>query len=156
MPHWNSLVLVMRVGLSATLIALALGLWIARLLHGPEKRTVAARWLIAAGLALPPAILCGYFIFRFSGRAFHWPWAVAAGLVNGLPLLSWWLLTSIDRVDSRYRNAARSLGASEWRVFLRISRPLAWRPILAGAAIVFARVSAEFAAVLLISRRLSS
>src|SRR5262245_19205857 len=133
MPHSNSLLLVLRVALAGTLIALALGLWIARLLHGRNRRDAAVRWLIAAGLALPPAILCGYFLFRFTGRAFHWPWAVGAGLVNSLPLFVWWVLTSLDRLDPRYSNAARSLGASEWRVFLRVALPLAWRPVLLGA-----------------------
>jgi len=156
MPHTNSLLLVLRVGLSGTLVTLALGLWIARLLQGRNGRDLAGRWLVAAGLALPPAIFCTYFLFRFTGRAFHWPWAVVAALVNSLPLLVWWLFTTLERLDPRYQNAARSLGASEWRVFLRIALPLAWRPILAGAAIVFARISSEFAAVLLISRRLSS
>jgi molybdate transport system permease protein len=68
----------------------------------------------------------------------------------------WWILTCLERVDARYEKAARSLGASEWRVFWRIGVQLAWAPILWGAAIIFARISTEFAAVLVISRRLSS
>jgi molybdate transport system permease protein len=156
MAHSNSLLLVLRVALTGTFIALALGLWIAQLLQRRNGREVIGKWLIGAGLALPPAIFCAYFLFRFTGRAFHWPWAVAAALVNSLPLLSWWVLTSLERLEPRYQNAARSLGASEWRVFWRIATPLTWRRILAGAAIVFARIFTEFAAVLLISRRLSS
>jgi len=111
---------------------------------------------VVASLAIPPAIFCAFFLFHFTGRPFHWPWAVAAALVNELPLLVWWILTCLERLDARYENAARSLGASEWRIFWRVGMPLAWRPILWGAAVIFARISAEFAAVLAIARRLPS
>jgi molybdate transport system permease protein len=155
MIHSNSLFLVLRVALTGTLIALALGLWIARILQLRSVRALGLK-LLVAGLAIPPAIFCVFFLFRFTGRAFHWPWAVAAALVNELPLMVWWILTCLERVDARYENAARSLGASEWRVFWRIGAQLAWGPILWGAAVIFARISTEFAAVLVISRRLPS
>src|SRR5215469_16946157 len=129
MSHWTPLLQVLRVGLLGTVIALTLALWIARFLELRGVRALALRVLVAAGLALPPAIFCGYFLFRFTGRTFHWPWAVAAALVNSLPLLAWWILTCLEHLDVRYQNAARSLGASEWRVFWRIALPLAWRPI---------------------------
>ena len=37
--------------------------------------------------------------------------------------------------------AARTLGASEWEVFLRVALPLAWPGILAGTVLSFARVA---------------
>jgi molybdate transport system permease protein len=155
MAYSHSLLLVLRVALTGTLIALALGLWIARILQLRNVRALGLKLLVAS-LAIPPAIFCVYFLFRFTGRAFHWPWAVAAALVNELPLMVWWILTCLERVDGRYEKAAGSLGASEWRIFWRIGAPLAWGPILWGAAIIFARIATEFAAVLAISRRLSS
>ena len=154
MRHWSSALLVLRVALSGTAISLILGLWFARLLN--LRGALLARAGVSAALALPPAIFCAYFLFRFTGRPFHWPWAAVSAVVNGLPLLLWWALSCLERLDRRYENAARSLGASEWRVFWRIAFPLAWQPILAGAAIVFVRISVEFAAVLLIARRLHS
>jgi ABC-type sulfate transport system permease component len=54
-----------------------------------------------------------------------------------------------------YVNAARSLGASEWRIFWRVMLPLSFRPILTASAIVFARVFTEFAATLWLAARLA-
>ncbi len=43
------------------------------------------------------------------------------------------------------------LGASEWKVFYRVSLPLAWRSILAGAMLAFARALGEFGATLMVA-----
>ena len=155
MSNWTSLLLALRVGLAGTGIAVALGLWIARVLQLRNVRAVGTKVLVS-GLTLPPAIFCVYFLFRFTGRVFHWPWAVAATQLNAVPLLAWWILTCFERLDPRYENAARSLGASEWRIFWRIALPLEWRPILWGATMVLLRIFAEFVAVLVIARRLPS
>ncbi len=47
-------------------------------------------------------------------------------------------------VDHSFENAARSLGASEWRVFWRITAPLAWRGLLAAILAGLARALADF------------
>ena len=54
-----------------------------------------------------------------------------------------------------YENAARSLGSPEWRVFWQVALPLAYEPILAAAALAFARVLTEFSAVVLIAYQLA-
>ena len=54
-------------------------------------------------------------------------------------------------VDERLEKAALNLGASPLRVFLTISVPLAWRPILSGLVLMWARGMSEFGAVLIIA-----
>ena len=48
-------------------------------------------------------------------------------------------------------NAARTLGASELRIFFRVTLPLAWRGILAGTMLAFARAMGEFGATLMVA-----
>ena len=54
-------------------------------------------------------------------------------------------------VPQRLENAARTLGASPFRVFFTISLPLAWRPILSGLVLMWARGLSEFGAVIIIA-----
>jgi len=54
-------------------------------------------------------------------------------------------------VPLRLEKAARTLGASPWRVFLTISLPLAWRGILAGMVLMWGRGISEFGAVVIIA-----
>jgi len=54
-------------------------------------------------------------------------------------------------VPVRLEKAALSLGASPWKVFWTISVPLAWRAILSGLILMWARGMSEFGAVLIIA-----
>ena len=54
-------------------------------------------------------------------------------------------------MDHHLENAARTLGASEWRVFLTVSLPLAWRGIFAGLVLAFTRGMGEFGATLMVA-----
>jgi len=47
--------------------------------------------------------------------------------------------------------AARTLGASEWRVFREVALPLAWPGVLAGTILSFARALGEFGATLMLA-----
>jgi molybdate transport system permease protein len=53
---------------------------------------------------------------------------------------------SIEAVDTRLENAARTLGASPWRAFLTVTLPLSMPGILAAVALGFARSLGEFGA----------
>ncbi len=61
---------------------------------------------------------------------------------------------AFEGVDPNLENAARTLGLSEVAVFLRVSLPLAWRGILAGAMMAFARAMGEFGATLMVAGNL--
>ncbi|MCK4871099.1 MAG: ABC transporter permease [Phycisphaerales bacterium] len=54
-------------------------------------------------------------------------------------------------VPSRLERAARTLGASPWRVFRTVSLPLAWRDILGGMVMMWGRGISEFGAVIIIA-----
>jgi len=55
------------------------------------------------------------------------------------------------KVDVRLEKVSRTLGASPWQAFFRISLPLAWRSILAGGIMMWARGISEFGAVVILA-----
>ena len=144
---WSPLWLSLRVAGVGTAISLVPGLWLAWLLAGR-----AAHWL-SLPLVLPPTIVAAYFLTR---PAFTWRIAVAAAIVSGFPYLTKSAHTAFRNLDPVYENAARSLGASGWRIFWRVAMPLAYRPILAATALVFARAATELLLTMGIASALAS
>lgn len=142
--NWSPLWLGLRVAGMATAGALIPGLWLAYLL---ATREFSGRKLTCALLALllaAPIVILAFILFR---PTFPWQAAAAVGVVAALPLISLGVRTQLQALDRAYGNAARSLGASEWRIFWRLMLPLAWRPILAASTIAFARVLVEWTLV---------
>lgn len=164
---WFPLWLSLRVAACATLISLALGLWIAYLLANREFRgKEALDALVTLPLALPPTVL-GYYLLVLLSRhsalgrlyesavgqplVFTWQAAVVASTLHAIPLLVKSARAALETVDRTYERAARNLGASEWRVFWRISLPLARRSIVAASVLAFARSLGDFGATLMIA-----
>ena len=164
---WFPLWLSLRVAGLATLLSLALGLWLAWLLANREfrgKEVVDA--VVTLPLVLPPTVL-GYYLLVVLGRlsplgraweavfgaplVFTWQAAVVASTVHALPLLVKTARAALESVDRGYEKAARNLGASEWRVFWRISLPLARRAVLASVVLAFARSLGDFGATLMVA-----
>jgi molybdate transport system permease protein len=164
---WFPLWLSLRVATLATAIALAVGLWLAYLLANREFR--GKEWLDAAitlPLVLPPTVL-GYYLLVLLGRSspfgkiwedltgsplvFTWKAAVIAALLHALPLLVKSARAALESVDRSYERAARTLGASEWRLFWRVTLPLARRSILAAAMLAFARALGDFGVTLMVA-----
>lgn len=164
---WFPLWLSLRVAALSTLAAIAIGLWIAyylayRTFRG--KDVVDA--LVTLPLVLPPTVL-GYYLLVLLGRnspfgklyetifgsplVFTWQAAVVAALIHSLPLLVKSTRAALESVETSYARAARSLGASEWRIFTRITLPLVLRPVLAAAAIAFARSLGDFGVTIMIA-----
>jgi molybdate transport system permease protein len=82
---------------------------------------------------------------------FTWRAAVIASTLHAIPLLIKSSRAALESVDRACERAGRSLGASEWRIFWRVSLPLARRPIAAAAALAFARSMGDFGATLMIA-----
>lgn len=116
-------------------------------------------------MVLPPTVL-GYYLILLVGRRgligpwlmeyginlmFSWKGAVAAATVVVFPLIYKSARAALDGVDHSLEDAARTLGASEWTVFFRVSLPLAWRGLFAGTMLAFARGMGEFGATLMIA-----
>ena len=120
-------------------------------------------------LVMPPTVL-GYYLIVVIGRhgwlgrwlqetwgislIFTWQGAALAAAVVSLPLIYKSARAAFEGVDPHLENAARTLGLSEAGVFLRVSLPLAWRGILAGAMMAFARAMGEFGATLMVAGNL--
>jgi molybdate transport system permease protein len=66
----------------------------------------------------------------------------------GLPLMVRAIRLSIEAVDPRLEHAARTLGASSWRVFTGVTLPLALPGLLAGSLLGFAKALGEFGATI--------
>ena len=79
------------------------------------------------------------------------PGTVAAMLFVSAPFLVNAARAGFEAVNPRLEKVSRSLGASPTRTFFRISLPLAFRPIVAGAVMSWARAVSEFGAVLVIA-----
>jgi molybdate transport system permease protein len=164
---WFPLWLSLRVAFVSTALAVALGLYIAYILANRSFR--GKEWvdaLVTLPLILPPTVL-GYYLLVVIGRAspfgkiwedvfgsplvFTWKAAVVAALLHSLPLLVKSARAALESVDRSYERAARSLGASEWRLFWRVTLPLANRSILAAIALAFARSLVDFGVTLMVA-----
>lgn len=124
--------------------------------------------LVALPLVLPP-VATGFVLLRFFGRrdgigswlervglevVFTWRGVVVAMAVMALPLLVRGARVAFEGVNPQLEEAARSIGASERRVFFRVSLPLAARGIVGGALLAFARAVGEFGATILVAGNL--
>jgi len=82
---------------------------------------------------------------------FTWQGAVIAASVVAFPLVFKPARAAFENVDAQLENAARVLGISELSIFFRVTLPLAWRGILAGVLLAFARALGEFGATLMVA-----
>ena len=79
------------------------------------------------------------------------PGIVAAMLFVSLPFLVNSAREGFEAVSPRLERVARTLGASPWRTFWSVSFPLAWRSILSGMILMWARGISEFGAVVILA-----
>jgi len=164
---WFPLWLSLRVAAISTVLALGIGLWLAWILANREFR---GKEILDAAVTLPlvlPPTVLGYYLLVLLGRSspvgrlyewtfgaplvFTWQAAVVAALFHSTPLLIKSARAAFESIDRSYERAARNLGASELRLFLRVTMPLARRAILAAAALAFARSLGDFGVTLMIA-----
>ncbi|MDP2726011.1 MAG: molybdate ABC transporter permease subunit [Dehalococcoidia bacterium] len=161
------LYLSLKVAGVATVISFLVGIGLAWLLARRRfwgREVVAA--LVTIPLVLPPTVL-GYYLLTTIGRqspvgrflegtlgitlVFTWQAAVIASCIVSLPLMVRTAQAAMEAIDPDLEKAARTLGRSELSIFLTITVPLAWRGILAGTALAFARAMGEFGATLMVA-----
>ena len=161
---WTALRLSLLVGVTATLLALPVAIWIAWLLARRDfwgKQALNA--LVHLPLVLPP-VVTGYLLLIAFGRngpagrfleetfglvlAFRWNGAALAAAVMGFPLMVRAIRLAIEAVDPKIEEAARTLGAPGWAVFGSITLPLILPGVLAGAVMGFAKAIGEFGATI--------
>jgi molybdate/tungstate transport system permease protein len=76
---------------------------------------------------------------------------VAAMLFVSVPFAVNSVRDAIEGLDPQLEHAARSLGASPWHAFRRVTLPLAARGILTGGVLSYARSISEFGAVVILA-----
>jgi molybdate/tungstate transport system permease protein len=79
------------------------------------------------------------------------PGIVVAMLFVSIPFFINPVREGFQSVDPRLEKVARSLGASEWKAFYKITIPLSYRHILAGIGMSWGRGISEFAAIILLA-----
>lgn len=77
--------------------------------------------------------------------------AILAGTVVAFPLMYQSTKAAFQSIDTELEDAARTLGASEWRVFWTVTLPLAWPGLIAGMVLSFARALGEFGATIMVA-----
>ncbi|CAM7857034.1 molybdate ABC transporter permease subunit [Atlantibacter hermannii] len=163
-PEWQAVLLSLKVSSIAVLISLPFGIlcaWVLVRCTFPGKSLFDS--LIHLPLVLPPVVV-GYLLLVAMGRrgiigswlydwfgitfAFSWRGAVLAAGVMSFPLMVRAIRLALEAVDLKLEQAARTLGAGRWRVFLTITLPLTLPGIIAGTVLAFARSLGEFGATI--------
>jgi len=164
---WPALALSLTVAVWATAITSIVGIGVGFVLaRGQFFGRDLLDTILTLPMVLPPTVM-GYYLLVLLGKKgwighwlqqtwgvnliFTWQGAVIAATVVALPLVIKPARAAFESVDAQLEDAARVLGLSEMAVFLRVTLPLAWRGILAGILLGFARSMGEFGATLMIA-----
>ena len=162
--EWGIVALSLKVGGMAMLVTLPVAFALAWLLaRGAFPGKVIVDAAIHLPLVVPPVVTGWLLLLAFGPRGpvgawlqdwfgvtvlFRWTGAAIAAGVMALPLMVRAMRISIEAVDRRLENAARTLGAGPWRVFWTLTLPLSIPGVLAGAVLGFARSIGEFGATI--------
>ncbi|QYX31891.1 molybdate ABC transporter permease subunit [Sphaerospermopsis torques-reginae] len=161
-PLWISL----KTSFLATFITFFLGIAAAYWMLGYRgKGKSIIEGIFVAPLILPPTVV-GFLLLLFFGKngpvgkllepfnvtiVFTWYGAAIAAMVVSFPLMYKTALGAFAQIDANLLRVARTLGAKEFTIFWRVSLPLAFPGILAGATLAFARALGEFGATLMLA-----
>jgi molybdate transport system permease protein len=162
--EWQAVALSARVALCATLVCLPTGIAVAYLL---ARRRFPGKFLLDALVQMPmvlPPVVPGYLLLLLLGTqgpiggwlkahfgiiiAFTWQGAALASATMAFPLMVQPVRLALRMIDGRLEQAASTLGAPPWRVFLTVTLPLATPGIIAGAVLCFTRSLGEFGATM--------
>jgi molybdate transport system permease protein len=162
--EWIAVELSLRIAIVATLCAIPFGVAVGWLLARRKfwGKTV-LDGLVHLPLVLPP-VVTGYLLLISFGRrgpiggflyehlgivfSFRWTGAALACAVMGFPLMIRPIRLSLEAIDRRLEDAAATLGANRFLVFLTVTLPLALPGLIAGVVLCFARALGEFGATI--------
>ena len=162
--EWTAVELSLRVSIVATIVALPFGIAIGWLLARKDFwGKIIVDGIVYLPLVLPP-VVTGYLLLISFGRrgpigaffadylgvvfSFRWTGAALSCGVMGFPLMVRPIRLALESIDRRLEDAAATLGAGRWLVFLTVTLPLALPGIIAGAVMCFARALGEFGATI--------
>ncbi|ULL15921.1 molybdate ABC transporter permease subunit [Paenibacillus sp. H1-7] len=164
---WTPIRLSVQVALLSSVVVVLLGIaaawWMSR-------RSFKGKTLLETAFMLPlvlPPTVIGFLLLVILGRKswfgqfiewlfaapviFSWWAAVIASIVVAFPLVYQTMKVGFSSVDKDLEAASRSIGASEWQVFLYITLPLTYRSLVSAYILGFARGLGEFGATLMIA-----
>jgi molybdate transport system permease protein len=165
--QWGIIEFTLQVSLASSLLILppgtALAWWLAKT-RSPWKPFIETA--VSLPLVIPP-VATGLILLDLFGRrgpigalirstfgvdiAFTWRAVLLATAAMSFPLLVRSARIGFEAVNPRLEQIAKTLGASFWRVIFTITIPLAFRGILAGFLLSFARAIGEFGATILVA-----
>ena len=162
--EWTALELSLRIAIVATACALPFGIVVGWLLARKKFwGKTALDGLVHLPLVLPP-VVTGYLLLISFGRrgpigaflddyfgivfSFRWTGAALACGVMGFPLMIRPIRLALEAIDPRLEDAAATLGANRFLVFLSVTLPLALPGVIAGVVLCFARALGEFGATI--------
>ncbi|NIH12432.1 MAG: molybdate ABC transporter permease subunit [Serratia symbiotica] len=162
--EWQAVELSLQVSVLAVICSLPFGILMAWLLvrcQFPGKALLEG--VIHLPRVLPPVVV-GYMLLIAMGRrgvigeklydwfgfsfSFSWRGAGLASAVVAFPLMVRAIRLALEAVDIRLEQAARTLGATPWRVFFTITLPLSLPGVIVGVVLAFARSLGEFGATI--------
>ncbi len=161
-PLWISI----KTSITATFIVFFVGIvaaWFMARYKGKARGIIDA--IFTLPMVLPPTVV-GFILLALIGKnfpigtilngfgitlIFTWFATVIAATVVAFPLMYKTCVGAFSQIDINVINAARTLGASEWKIFWKIAVPLAWPGIAAGTVLAFARALGEFGATMMIA-----
>jgi len=165
-PLWLTIKVASAAAAGAFLLGVALAFLIMRFSFRGREMLDA---IFTLPLVMPPTVL-GYYLIVLVGRKgllgkwlyetfgisliFTWQGAAVAAMIVSLPLVYKSARSAFESVDHQLEQAARTLGSNEIGVFLGVTFPLAWRGVLSGTMLGFARAMGEFGATLMVAGNL--
>ena len=165
---WAPVLISLKTAVCAIVITFFLGLMTAWLLYRSRREGIKMFWdgVLTLPLVLPPTVMGFFLLYLFGVKrplgqlflelfgvkiAFSWAATVLAAAVISFPLMYRSARGAFEQVDENLTAAARTLGMSEWSIFLRVLLPNAAPGILSGGVLAFARGLGEFGATAMIA-----
>ena len=161
-PLWISLRTVLVATAITFFVGIAAARWMARY-QGKFKTLIDGLFLLP--LVLPPTVV-GYGLLLLFGKhgplgvflsifntsvVFSWPATVIAAVILSFPLMYMTARGAFEQVETNIEDAARTMGAGEWRIFWSVTLPLAWPGVAAATVLALARCLGEFGATLMLA-----
>ena len=162
---WSPVRLSVEIASVSGILVVVFGLFLGKLMANKKFRGIAlVETVFLLPLVLPPSVV-GFLLIVIFGRnspigkmleelfrqpvMFTWWAAVIASSVVAFPLMYQSAKTGFEAIDEDIENAARVDGANEYTLFMFVTIPLAYKAIISGAILSFARALGEFGATLM-------
>ena len=162
---WSPVRLSVEIASVSGILVVVFGLFLGKLMANKKFRGIAlVETVFLLPLVLPPSVV-GFLLIVIFGRnspigkmieelfrqpvMFTWWAAVIASSVVAFPLMYQSAKTGFEAIDEDIENAARVDGANEYKLLMFVTIPLAYKAIISGAILSFARALGEFGATLM-------